>query len=105
MAHDPNKFWDLAEVFGPHATNLTYTDFEGLAEITEDDKSWITFYSRTYDLNDMQSDILLHLVFEEKNEYGRLPDSGQMHAYANAIQQLTTTREWMKSEINWKEVP
>jgi len=102
VAHNPDNFWNVRDAL---ENAEVYSDFEGMAEITEDDKSWIRFFSRCYDLNAMQSDLLLHMVFEEKDASGKNPDSGQMHAYAFAITMLTTVKEWMKSDIDWDEIP
>ena len=105
MAHDPTKFWDLAEVFGPHSENGSYTDFEGLANVDPLQLSRISKKAHLWNLNTMQTDLLLHFVFEMLDEFDHTPTDGELDTMCNVIQQLTTIREWMKSEtIIWDDV-
>jgi len=80
--------------------NYTYRDFEGL---TEPDNAIGAVQDLSTDLNDFQKDILLNLVYEYVDEgTGELPSEDMLYVLANAVKEITTTREWVRTGIVWK---
>jgi len=99
MAHDPAKFWHTKDELEARK-DIAYSDWEGMAD-AEEVISWCKHFKETWGLNDFQADVLLHLAYEQRDQTGHLPDSGEMHGMCYAITELTTVHQWMKSDVNW----
>ena len=99
MAHDPSKFWHLDKI----KYNGTYTDFEGMADPTPSIYKAKKFAAYG-ELNEMQTDLLLHFTYEQADQTDFLPTNEEMHAFCHAIQSLTECSEWMKTGVDWSEI-
>jgi len=101
---DKEKFWDIAEVLSKAEV---YHDWEGMSSgegLEEKVKKAVDVVRGPDDTKEhieMVSDLLLHFLYEARDQADMEFTEAQVVDFAWIICEMVTTRHWMKSGYKW----